>query len=116
MDWGIWSWCVAPLALHSTRIRRIEYLMGDSQSRRAAPESRGLRALLFRAIRQFRTEHLNSLAVGGETVEHVVDSRRESRELVVRHDGGWHPLAKPPLRNPLRDTFDRLEWAKREPD
>jgi hypothetical protein len=48
----------------SARVRRIEDLVGDSGSRRAAPESRGLRALLFRAISPFRTEPLNSLAVG----------------------------------------------------
>ena len=50
--------------LHSTRVGRIEYLVGDSWSRHAAPESRGVRALRFRAMTQFRTEHLNSLAVG----------------------------------------------------
>src|SRR5690349_24123204 len=64
----------------STHAGRIEYIVGDS----------GGCTLLFRATRHSRAERLNSLAVGSETVEHLIDCPRKSRELVVRHYGAWH--------------------------
>jgi len=66
-------------------------------------------------VDDFRAELSHPLAAGGETVEHLVDGRRQMGELAVRDNGSRDSLGKPPLGNQLRNSLESVDRAKREP-
>ena len=75
-----------------------------------------LRAFSLLRIDDFRPEFPHPIAADGETVEHLVDGRREMGQLAVGHNGGRDSFGKSTLGDQLRNTLESVDRAKREPD
>jgi hypothetical protein len=92
--------------------RNLEARRGESLADAVVQLARHLGALSFFRVNDFGAQLSHPLARRRESIEHLVDSRSELREIAVSDDRAWNSFGKATLGNLLRDTLELPYRAK----